>query len=86
MNNGRLLMVGLIFAGIFAGFSAILLSNTNYSVFCANGKVEVDSRTLDQMKSARGSGTCLLKEFNYLSDAEDYAKKIGGKGASCKCN
>lgn len=86
MEKGRVFLVCSILIGMIAGSSAILMSGTKYSVFCANSKVEVDSRTLDQMKSARGSGTCLLKEFDYLSDAEDYAKKIGGKGASCRCN
>ena len=32
-----------------------------YGVYCANGKVEVDMRPLDQMKSARGGNVCLLK-------------------------
>jgi hypothetical protein len=62
------------------GFSA-----TKYSVFCANGKVEVDSRTLTQMKSARGSGTCIIKSFDNKMDADKSAKSVGGVGASCKC-
>jgi hypothetical protein len=86
MKKGNRFIAGLVFFGLLISSSAVLFSSTKYSVFCANGKVEVDSRTLDQMKSARGSGTCLLKEFNYLSDADSYAKTIGGKGASCKCN
>lgn len=82
-----LLVLSVVLCGIalLAMFSTALLSGTQYSVFCANGKIEVDSRTLDQMKSARGSGTCLIKEFNYLSDAQNEAKKMGGVGASCKC-
>ena len=34
-------------------------SETKYNVFCAEGKIEIDTRTLDEMKSARGSDTCV---------------------------
>jgi len=61
-------------------------SSTKYSVYCANGKIEVDMRTLDQMKSARGSDVCQLGEFNYLADAQSFAKKnFGGVGSGCSC-
>lgn len=57
-----------------------------YRVFCANGKLEVEQRTVEQEKNARGSNVCLLAEFDTLSDAENYAEKHGGKGSDCKCN
>ena len=61
-------------------------SKTTYSVYCANARIEIDMRTLEQMKSARGSSTCRLGEFDYLSDAQSFAKKnFGGEGASCAC-
>jgi len=72
--------------GVFSVTTSIQGEGTKYSVFCANDKVEVDSRTLEQMKSARGSSTCLIKEFDYSSDADDYAKSIGGKDSRCSCN
>ena len=31
---------------------------SGYYVYCANSKIEVDSRDFAQMKSARGSGIC----------------------------
>ena len=43
-----MLTAGFLAVSAEKGFSA-----TKYSVFCANGKVEVDSRTLTQMKTAR---------------------------------
>ncbi|HBD10474.1 MAG TPA: hypothetical protein DCZ69_19670 [Syntrophobacteraceae bacterium] len=65
---------------------ALAQSSTQYSVYCANGKIEVDMRTPAQMKSARGSDVCQLSEFNYLSDAQSFAKKnFGGVGAKCSC-
>ncbi len=61
------------------------VDDSKYRVFCANGKLEVEQRTLDQEKNARGSSVCLLAEFDYLSDAEKYAENHGGKGSDCNC-
>jgi len=60
--------------------------DSKYRVFCSSKKIEVEQRTLEQQKNARGSDVCLLGEFDYLSDAEKYAEKFGGKGADCSCN
>lgn len=69
------------------GFSFQKISaNTKYGVFCADGKIEVDMRSLEQMKSARGSNVCLLQDFDYSSDADNHAQSLGGKGAACSCN
>lgn len=62
-----------------------IASDSKYRVFCANSKIEVEQRTLEQQKNARGSNVCVLAEFEYLSDAEKYAESKGGKGADCKC-
>ena len=59
--------------------------DSKYRVFCANSKIEVEQRTLEQQKNARGSSVCILGEFDYLSDAEKHAESLGGKGADCKC-
>jgi hypothetical protein len=65
---------------------SVAQSSTKYSVYCANGKIEVDMRTPEQMKNARGSDVCQFGEFNYLSDAQSFAKKnFGGVGAKCSC-
>ena len=60
--------------------------DSKYRVFCANGKLEVEQRTLEQQKNARGSSVCQLAEFDTLSDAEKYAENHGGKGSDCKCD
>ena len=59
--------------------------DSKYRVFCANGKIEVEQRTVEQEKNARGSNVCLLGEFDTLSDADKQAENLGGKGADCKC-
>ena len=60
--------------------------DSKYRVFCANNKVEVEQRTLEQEQNARGSNVCQLAEFDYLSDADKYAESHGGKGSDCRCN
>ena len=49
-------------------------------------KIEVDSRSPEQMKIARGSGVCQFGQFNFRMDAESFAKKnFGGPGGKCAC-
>jgi hypothetical protein len=76
-----LLLVTLSAAAALAGRP----DDSKYRVFCANGKVEVEQRTLEQEKNARGSNVCVLAEFDTLSDAEKYAEDHGGKGSDCRC-
>ena len=61
-----------LFFSIFM-FSVPLMA-ANYTVYCANGKIEVDMRPLDQMISARGKGTYAIVEFNNRTDADKAAK------------
>ena len=78
----------LLFATVFGvpkTASTTLPVDSKYRVFCANSKIEVEQRTLEQEKNARGSSVCMLGEFDFLSDAEKEAEKLGGKGADCKC-
>lgn len=54
-----------------------------YYTYCSNGKVEIDTRDLQKMKSARGGNVYLLGESNFRTDAEKVAKKFGGVGKQC---
>lgn len=93
MNRLRTIVFGVtvllltVAGGLAASIPTRMSSHDDqkYRVFCANGKVEVEQRTLEQEKNARGSNVCMLGEFDYLSDAEKEAEKRGGKGADCKC-
>lgn len=89
MKNVRRTVFGLGAALLIALASAAAAAgrpdDTKYRVFCANGKVEVEQRTLEQEKNARGSNVCVLAEFDYLSDAEKWAEGHGGKGSACNC-
>ncbi len=54
-----------------------------YSVYCANGKIEVDNRNLKKMMEARGSNVYAMVTYNNMTDAYRFAKKVGGIGAKC---
>ena len=59
---------------------------TKYYVYCANNKVEIDMRDLPQMRSARGSDVCMFGQFNFHTDAQNFARKnFGAVGARCSC-
>lgn len=57
-----------------------------YYVYCANNRVEIAQSNPQQMRSARGSGTCLLSQFGFLGDAQSFAQRnFGGQGRPCSC-
>ena len=79
-------MKGIISALVLAMLTIFCAQNVyamKYYVYCVNGKIEIDSRDPQKMKSARGSGTYAMSEFDYRIDAEKFAKQLGGVGASC---
>ena len=81
------MIVGLFtIFGMGTSASRNLHEDSKYRVFCANNKIDVEQRTLEQEKNARGSNVCQLAEFDYASDADKYAEEHGGKDSDCKCN
>ena len=89
MKKGRKAALGLGVILLIALHASVATAgrtdDSKYRVFCANGKVEVEQRTLEQEKNARGSNVCVLAEFDTLSDADKYAADHGGKGSDCNC-
>ena len=60
------------------------LAQTTYGVFCANGRIEIDSRSEEEMRRQRGA--CQFSRFDSRSDAENFARRnFNGVGASCSC-
>lgn len=56
----------------------------SYGVFCASGRIEVDSRSEEQMRSQRGA--CQFARFPSRSDAENFARRnFGSVGGNCSC-
>lgn len=87
MRTRTKVMIAIGFA-MMLGAAAVhgtVQAAAGYRVYCAKGKIEVDSRSLEQMKRARGDDVCLLREFPTLEAAESFAEAKGGKGAPCDC-
>jgi hypothetical protein len=83
-------MAGLrsIIPGIVAAMAllASAMPAAAYAVYCANNKIEIDSRSMEQMRIARGSGVCAFGQFNYLSDAQNFARRNNfTPGSRCSC-
>ena len=84
MNLGHvgcaLAVAGLI---LVAGGGAVL-AQSDYGVFCASGRIEIDGRSEAEMRSQRGA--CQFGRFPSRSDAENFARRnFNGVGASCSC-
>lgn len=78
----------LVFAAL--AVAAVLVpaaAHADYYVYCANSRIEVDSRDPNQMRIARGSGVCQMgPKFGFLSSAQDFARNnFGGPGRPCSC-
>lgn len=78
----KLLALGVLLAGL-----APATAFASYYVYCANGRIEVDGRSPEQMRIARGSGVCQMgPAFGFLSDAQSFAQRnFGGAGRACSC-
>ena len=76
-----------LFIAVCALFSAVAFAGpvapAKYTAYCANGKIEVDMRNLESMRSARGRDTYALREFTHISDARKFAANMGGIGSAC---
>ena len=79
----RMLLAAIVAAALFAPGAAL----ADYYVYCANNRIEVDSRDPNQMRIARGSGVCQMgPKFGFLSSAQDFARNnFGGAGRPCSC-
>lgn len=78
----------VLLAVIVGGFlMAPVAAFASYYVYCANSRIEVDSRDPNQMRIARGSGVCQMgPAFGFLSDAQSFAQRnFGGAGRTCSC-
>jgi hypothetical protein len=67
------------------GVAGAAHAGTQYTVYCANEKIEVDMRDKEQMSLARGSNLCAFGSFDFLSDAQNFSQQFGGEGGKCNC-
>jgi hypothetical protein len=77
------LRVALAIAAVLAPAAA----RADDDVYCANSRIEMDSRDPHQMRIARGSGVCQMGPTSgFLSSAQDFARNdFGGPDRPCSC-
>ena len=85
---GRSIAVGVTLtvfaAAVGSATPARAQTHESYGVFCAGGRITVDSRSEEQMRSQRGA--CQFSRFPNRSDAEGFARRnFGGIGGTCSC-
>jgi hypothetical protein len=56
-----------------------------YKIYCVNGRLEIGTRNLEEMKAARGNHVCLKGSFDSFEEAIDASKRQGGVGSACSC-
>jgi hypothetical protein len=79
-----LMVVGIATALFAPTTSASAQTYESYGVFCASGRIEIDIRSEEQMRSNRGA--CQFARFPTRSDAENFARRnFRGVGGSCSC-
>jgi hypothetical protein len=81
----RWLAGATIAACIGLGGGPVLAQTTSsYGVFCANGRIEIDARSEEEMRTQRGA--CQFVRFPTRSDAENFARRnFKATGAPCSC-
>jgi hypothetical protein len=57
--------------------------SVEHNVFCRDGKIVIDSRSAEKMKTDTAGNAIFIKSFNFRLDAEKFAKTLGGEGAKC---
>lgn len=73
-----------VLAFAFVSLAAGAARAEDYGVFCAASKIEVDSRSNDEMRTQRGA--CSLGRFGTRTEAENFARRnFGGVRSSCSC-
>lgn len=84
VRHGLAFLTVALAAPLLLPASAAAQTYESYGVFCASGRIEIDSRSEEQMRSNRGA--CQFARFPTRSDAEGFARRnFGGVGGSCSC-
>ncbi|MBM4394963.1 MAG: hypothetical protein FJ087_04660 [Deltaproteobacteria bacterium] len=89
MRALRLLSSVAAAAGVFAATASDVPASArignDYGVFCVKGRLVLDQRRIEELKSAYGSDVCRLDQDATEAGAREKASRLGGAGASCTC-
>ena len=75
----------LIALAVVGALLAPTAALADYYAYCVRGRIQVDQRSPDEMRSQLGA--CPMSQgFSTRSDAENFARRnFGGVGGSCSC-
>lgn len=57
----------------------------DFGVFCVRGRLALDQRRIEELKTAHGDDVCRLDQDATEAGARSKVDRLGGVGASCTC-
>lgn len=80
---------GMVVAGtlFLSGMTADADSyiGADFGVFCVRGRLVLDQRRIEELKSVHGDDVCRLDQDATEAGARAKVERLGGIGASCTC-
>jgi len=64
---------------------ARLPAGVDFGVYCVNGKIALDQRCIEELKTRNGDDVCRLNQDLTEYGAVSKVEQLGGIGASCAC-
>ncbi len=58
---------------------------SDYGVFCVRGRLTLDQRRIEELKTAHGDDVCRLDQDGTEAGARAKVDRLGGVGAVCTC-
>lgn len=75
--------LALFLAG--ASLDASPRAGADYGVFCVRGRLALDQRRIEELKTAHGDDVCRLDQDATEDGARSKVERLGGVGATCTC-
>lgn len=57
----------------------------DFGVFCVRGRLALDQRCIEELKTAFGDDVCRLDQDATEAGARSKVERLGGLGAACTC-
>ncbi len=64
---------------------ADLRIGADFGVFCVRGRLVLDQRRIEELKTVHGDDVCRLDQDATEAGARSKVERLGGVGASCTC-
>ena len=60
-------------------------ASADFGVFCVRGRLQVDQKRIEELKSTFGEDVCRLEQDATETGAREKAHRLGGVGSTCLC-